>query len=81
MEILQFLAALPARSAHLAVRFFTRLGEALRLVESMAAQRSLMFVISDLHDPTALAALKPLAARHDCVVLQLVDPAERGRLR
>ncbi|MFL5237272.1 MAG: Ig-like domain-containing protein, partial [Rhizomicrobium sp.] len=32
MEILQFLAALPARSAHLAVRFFTRLGEALRPV-------------------------------------------------
>jgi uncharacterized protein (DUF58 family) len=59
----------------------TRLGDALHLAESMASQRSLFFVISDLHEPAALPALAPLAAKHDCVVLQLVDPAEPGRIR
>ena len=49
--------------------------------DSMAMQRSVMIVISDLHDPRALPALKPLAAKHDCIVLQLVDPAEPGNVR
>jgi uncharacterized protein (DUF58 family) len=57
----------------------TSLAVALRLAESMSAQRSVIIVISDLHDPHVLPALTPLAAKHDCIVLQLHDPAEQGR--
>src|SRR5262245_47476573 len=58
----------------------TSLGDALHVAESMAPQRSLMLVISDMHDPRALPALGTLAGKHDCVVLQLVDPAEPGHV-
>jgi uncharacterized protein (DUF58 family) len=40
--------------------------------------RALVIVLSDLHDPGALPALKLLAQQHDCVVVQLQDPAEKG---
>jgi uncharacterized protein (DUF58 family) len=40
--------------------------------------RSLVLVLSDLHDPGALSALGALAQRHDVAVFQLLDPAERG---
>jgi uncharacterized protein (DUF58 family) len=53
---------------------------ATRLTELGATltHRALLIVLSDLHDPSALPALKLLAQQHDCAVLQLEDPAERG---
>lgn len=48
-----------------------------QLMPSLTA-RSMFIVLSDLHDPDALRALKRLSQLHDCIVLQLEDPAERG---
>lgn len=59
----------------------TTLARALREAEPMMENRSLLLVLSDLHDETAMSVLKPLARKHDCVVLQLQDPAERGSVR
>ena len=56
----------------------TTLGARLGELTPSLAQRSLVVVLSDLHDPTALAAIKRTAQLHDCVVLQLEDPSESG---
>jgi hypothetical protein len=42
------------------------------------ADRSLLIVLSDLHDPGAVPALRLAGQRHDCVVVQFQDPAELG---
>lgn len=57
----------------------TTLGRRLRELSAFIENRSLIIVLSDLHDPQALPALKPLAHGHDCVVLQFQDPSEAGR--
>jgi uncharacterized protein (DUF58 family) len=59
----------------------TRLGEAIRHLTTVYESRSLVLLITDMHDPDAIPALKLMAQNHDCIVLQLEDPAERGRLR
>lgn len=59
----------------------TYLGEAIRHLAAVGESRSLVFLLTDMHDPDAIPALKLMAQNHDCVVLQLEDPAERGRLR
>ena len=41
----------------------------------------MVVVLSDLHDPDAVDAIRQAAQRHDVVVLRLRDPAERDRLR
>lgn len=56
----------------------TRLGPRLLQLGPSLTQRALLIVLSDMHDPSALPALKRLSQRHDCCVLQLRDPAERG---
>ena len=49
-------------------------------VEALADRTSLVIVISDLHDPAAIAAITRVGQRHDCLVLHTIDPAERGGL-
>lgn len=58
----------------------TTLGATIHRLGPSLAQRSLIVVLSDLHDTGAVSALRRLAQLHDCVVLQLEDPAERGLL-
>lgn len=59
----------------------TSLGKRVRELIPRVEQRCLFAVISDLHDPDAIPAIKLMAHDHDCVVLHLEDPAERGGLR
>lgn len=56
----------------------TQLGSRLAMLSSRLVNRALIVVLSDLHDPDAIQTLKMLAQRHDCVVLRLEDPAEKG---
>jgi len=55
----------------------TELAKRLTDLNARLANRAMLIVLSDLHEPAALAALKLSAQRHDVVVLQLRDPAER----
>ncbi len=48
---------------------------------SLLRCRGLIAVVSDLHDPGIVPALRRLHQRHDALVIQVEDPAERGRLR
>jgi uncharacterized protein (DUF58 family) len=54
----------------------TLLSPKLRTLAASLKQRSIVFVLSDLHDPDALSALELLATKHELIVLWLQDPAE-----
>lgn len=56
----------------------TRLGDRLTQLGPSLTNRVLLIVISDMHDPESLPVLKQLGQQHDCCVIQLRDPAERG---
>jgi hypothetical protein len=56
----------------------TAIGRRIAELAPTLTSRALVVALSDLHDPGAVPALKLLAQRHDCVVLQLQDPAEAG---
>lgn len=56
----------------------TLLGKRISDLAPTLTSRALVFVISDLHAPDGLSALRLLAQKHDVAVLQLRDPAERG---
>jgi len=58
----------------------TTVGRRLSQLAGVLEARALVMILSDLHDPEAVPALKLLAQAHDCVALQLLDPAERGRI-
>ena len=55
----------------------TQVTRKIREIVPRLSERTLMIVISDLHDQSAVPTIKRMAQQHDCVVLQLRDPAER----
>jgi len=55
----------------------TGLSPRVRTLAASLKCRSIVFVLSDLHDPEALGALELVGANHELVVLWLEDPAER----
>jgi uncharacterized protein (DUF58 family) len=59
----------------------TALGKRIRELIPRVEQRCLFVIVSDLHDPDAIPAIKLMAHDHDCAVLHLEDPAERGGIR
>ena len=59
----------------------TTLGLRVRQLIPRVEQRCLFIVLSDLHDPDAVPAIKLMAQDHDAVILHLEDPAERGALK
>jgi uncharacterized protein (DUF58 family) len=56
----------------------TRLGRSIVELRPSLSTRCLIVVLSDFHDPESIAAIKSMAQQHDCVALQLIDPAEEG---
>lgn len=59
----------------------TRLADRLGDLDVRAKRSSIFVIISDLHDPHAIPAIRHAAQKHDCIAIHLVDPAERGKLR
>ena len=59
----------------------TCLGLELRSLEVKARRASVIVILSDLHDPEAMEAIRHMTLRHDVLVMHLRDPAECGGLR
>lgn len=59
----------------------TRLSRALDLMRATSLQRTVVIVLSDLHDPEAIDAIRRTAHGHDTAVIELQDPIESGQLR
>ncbi|MDG2030680.1 MAG: DUF58 domain-containing protein [Phycisphaerales bacterium] len=59
----------------------THLTERLNELVARARRSSLIVILSDLHDPDAIPAIRRAVQKHDVIVIGLRDPAERGDLR
>ncbi len=73
-QVMQWIHRLRQYNYHEDTQLAPRLAELSRNL----FQRSLLIVLSDLHDVESLPLLKRVGQEHDCVVLQLRDPAERS---
>ncbi|MEN9359844.1 MAG: hypothetical protein RL095_1379 [Verrucomicrobiota bacterium] len=58
----------------------TDLAGTLRSLEAKLHNKSIVLVISDLHEPESVSALRRMAAQHEVICLLMQDPAEEGRL-
>ena len=56
----------------------TTLAGRLRELQPGLLNRTLLIIISDLHEEAALPLIRQMNQRHECVVVQLRDPAEDG---
>jgi len=56
----------------------TTLADRLRELQPGLLNRTLLIIISDLHDEGALPLIRQMNQRHECVAVQLRDPAEDG---
>ncbi|MGE4618798.1 MAG: DUF58 domain-containing protein [Planctomycetota bacterium] len=59
----------------------TCLGEALDMMRATTKQRTIVIVLSDLHDPEAIDAILRTSQAHDTAVIEIQDPAESGALK
>ena len=56
----------------------TQLSQRLLSLNPSLRERTLIFILSDLHDPEAIPAIKLLGQQHELAVLLLRDPAEES---
>lgn len=56
----------------------TSLGRKLRQLAPSLKTRTMLIVITDLHDEDAIASLKSVSQEHEVMVLHMQDPAEQG---
>jgi len=56
----------------------TTLSKRIAQLHPSLLNRTLIIVLSDLHDPSAIPMIRQLNHQHECVLLQLRDPAEDG---
>lgn len=59
----------------------TNLGGRITRLTARATRASVFIIISDLHDPAAVPAIRHAAQRHDCMVIHTRDAAEVEPLR
>lgn len=59
----------------------TRVGERVADIALRATRASVLVVLSDLHDPKAIPAIRNASQKHDCLVMHVADPTEIAPLR